>query len=284
MNVSYSAISSYKRCPYKARLDMMTYGELGFKPVEDYRNVAAPSVVHKAIGKMLKGIKDNAFAKEPVTEEALLKAYAAYEDKKPVIYKKLKASTLQKEGVADDRALQIKKLFNATRIMVDFAAAHRWNSKRIIPDIWITQDFESRPGYKLKGSIDIWDLDADIVYDIKVTKDPQWADPLQLQFYALLIRLKRGYMPKGGVFILPPSQKHRQIPVTFTKESVDEALHEAEKYVDSIEAQRFPAIPKDRGTCFFCPYRRACPMWGGKIVITEKEFRDKKVSIGGRFA
>ena len=224
MNVSYSAIASYKRCPYKSRLDMMTNEELGFKPIEDYRNVAAPSVVHKVIGKMLKGIKDGHFAKEPVAETALLEAYAAYEKKKPVIYKKLKASTLQKEGVADDRALQIKKLFNATRTMIDFAAAHRWNSKRLIPDIWITQDFESRPGHKLKGSIDVWDLDVDILWDIKITKDPKWADPLQLNFYALLIRLKRGYMPKQGCFVLPLSQKHRIISVTFTKESVDEAL------------------------------------------------------------
>ena len=282
-NVSYSAIASYKRCPLKQRYDMEDPETIGITIEEDYRNVLKGSVTHKAISKMLKPrTTGEKFDTAPVTQDGIIEEFETFEQRKPVKYIELSPNTLKREGVHDDRQLQLKLSAKATEKMVEIAYQLQWHKHRIRPDCWITVDFPGRPGYKLKGSFDIWDLDIDIIYDIKVTKDPQWADPLQLNFYALLARESRGYIPKQGIFILPLSQKHRMIPVTFTKESVDAALAEANWYVDCIEAQRFPALPSARNNCFNCPYRGACPLWGGRVRITEKEFKNKKVSISGR--
>lgn len=277
-NISYSAIAAYKRCPKRHRFDMEPKDKLPTMAVtENYRNVAAPSVLHKLVSlHIASGFEHGVMAADAV------RAYTAYEKDHPVVYEKMSAATLKKMGVTNDRELQLRKLELAIAAMEEIATDLRWHRHRVAHDKWFTAPLQGTP-YTLKGQTDVWDLDVDEIFDIKVTQDRKWGDPLQLDFYAMLISLTRGYMPKNGRFIFPlVSPRYRYVERRFSTENVDSALKEATDYVANIEAQRFPAKPIDSHYCYTCPYRRFCPLWGGKVELSPIEFKTHKVSISGR--
>ena len=122
-------------------------------------------------------------------------------------------------------------------------------------DVEIEKEVEYNPSeypHYYKGKCDIYDPEADVVYDIKTTANMKYTDKphhrAQLQIYMKALDVDRGYL----LYVSKKSHaKNELIEVKRDDDKIEE-INEKVKEVYEVLREEERNIPFDKCDCYFC--------------------------------
>lgn len=262
MNVSYSRMKAFERCPQQQKL--IYVDKLGPEK-EDKRRYIGGSTGHEFFTAFYK----QRFA-ATFSPAIAMGIFDVLEKDEFVVWKNKEDRDKVRLKTVEDAA-QIKEAVFATGLdkCLESMQNERW-LKALIPKMY--------PHF-LHGKCDIVIFNDDWVLDMKVTKAKQYLDSDQLIFYAMLYALAVKRRIKRVSFFVPLMAEGKKI-VDVSVDGIDyqSMLDRIERYIDSWQHNYFPVTGEESRDCFFCDVKMNCPRYSIEFKINDKGI--KKVKFG----
>jgi len=266
INISFSGLNTWERCPRRKLLELAVPKNEWAK-LQEQRNFVAGSVVHDLFAEwVLSG-----FADDFMTEDRVRIAFDEYVAKLrrkglPVTWRdSVSVSVAKKWGVYTDYEYNLKKATQAATTMVLIARSLQLPLRRVLSEEWVRVEHPADDRFRFIGAVDIYDFENDIIYDIKVTENTRYGNPLQLAFYGMLLGSQLGRLPGKAAFIYPLGA-NKIVAVDF-KEYFGGLKEQVDKFIVAFDEMRFP--PKPSRDCATCPVRTWCSAKGGYFKYEE---------------
>jgi len=233
-NISYTFLSTYKRCRKRCQLELIKR----VVPLEAVDN--RPFIVGRVADWLFtKWITENNYREGWMVNKAE-DLFNWFAKKFHIVYKG-----------KDDKAKLIFKLKNAVTRLEACALSEN------LPDrnLTLQKRFEkTKNGLNFVGKVDIWMPDEKIVWDLKITESSKWLDKFQLMFFAWLMSMIGHEVGTVGFFAPLMKRKYLQEHTVYPLD-LDETERQTFELIGMMKEGNWQATSTD---CWGCPVQDYC--------------------------
>lgn len=252
MRISYTFLSTYKRCRRRALLQYVQK----VVPYEKMDN--RPFIVGICADWLFKKWVESGYPKNWMDNKAE-EIFEWFATKKKIRYIS-----------SDDKGKLLRKLSVSVIDLQEAAFVERLPERRLDLQLEVEYPVQS---HVLTGKMDIWFPDEKAIYDLKITSSTKYLDSFQLRYFAWLVESKMG-IPVSRLAFLSPLMSPFIREVSWSPEDKTELELEVMGLLSLISEEKWEATAKD---CWGCPVTNFCE--GGEETVVES-----KRSVSGGFS
>lgn len=247
-NISYTFLSTYKKCQKRAYLQYVK--RVIDRDKVDHRPFIVGLVADWLFRKWVEADYPRGWMEKKADE-----MFDWFARKKNIRYK----------GGGDKIKLK-QKLKKSVRLLENCTYSEGFLDKKVEVNKFLEQTLN---GIHYVGKLDIWFPDEQAIWDLKITATTRYLDVFQLYFFAWLMEQVGGKV-KEVAFFSPLMSPYVRRPV-LTADKIIETKEEVDKLLVDIKRGKWNRTAKD---CWGCPVQRYCD--------TEKDIvRFKRKPSGG---
>jgi CRISPR/Cas system-associated exonuclease Cas4 (RecB family) len=238
MNLSYSAYRLFQKCPVAYRLRYVDR----LRPVRliDNRKYLVGSVCHSCLHRWIVEAQCEPAWMSTIVEQEIGKFLA---ENKIICDLLFSADFLI--GLIKKHVIKIQEGYFALGL-------HKKQTQSEL----LVEIYDARSRGWLKGRIDLYEPEANIIYDLKATTDESWFDREQGLFYALIVGLKTGKrVMQFGQFV--PLRPEIVLMEKFDTREL-EAIHSRVEWAVKFIQNNVFKPTKDKKACQDCEMREVC--------------------------
>ena len=247
MKLSYSSFKSVEACPGQYFMRNIMYWK---EPKFNERNFCLGSVGHSCLEEWLANGRDS--------DGNLIIGYMQSIAKKlfDLYLKNHNVIPLNSQDINNMREKSVSNAEAIENVFIDYGFTEKMvqnETKWKIP-------LKAYRNVLLTGVLDLYDAEAKVVYDLKVTSSSRFMDKDQICYYTMMGTLAGWQVTKCGFIV--PLRKDKVVTLSFNSEDFKKLYMRIKKVIgiisDSISSGKW-LLDYDKTKCYQCPVKSFCP-------------------------